>query len=167
MEFFGTDGHNGGSYGVLVCIMSLTSSNTAAGRRIGPTALTAAWEWLARPTHYRAVRKFRVAAQRGDAERLTSLLEPGIAVVVDAGQGDAHPIRVVSGTHDAVALLSHGMAEQPGRVVAERSVNGQAGLMVSDGTETSAAITVDFTGRRISVVWIRLHPTTLRHWNMV
>jgi hypothetical protein len=139
------DGHNGGSYGVLVCIMSLTSSNTAAGRRIGPTALTAAWEWLARPTHYRAVRKFRVAAQRGDAERLTSLLEPGIAVVVDAGQGDAHPIRVV----------------------AERSVNGQAGLMVSDGTETSAAITVDFTGRRISVVWIRLHPTTLRHWNMV
>jgi hypothetical protein len=129
--------------------------------------LTAAWDWLARPTHYRAVHKFRVAAQSGDAVQLAPLLHRRSAVVVDAGGAEQPEVLVVRGAYDSIALLLHGMAEQPGLVIDERSVNGQAGLMLNRGDEVIAAITVDFTGRFISTVWIRLHPQPLKHWNHV
>lgn len=132
-----------------------------------PTPWAAVWEWLARAAHYRAVRTLRVAAESGDAERLVSLLHPGVAVVVDSGE-PGHPTnRVVGGVYDAITLLLHGMEAQPGLVIAERSVNGQAGLMLSRDGETTATVTVDFAGPLISLVWIRLHPETRRHWNTV
>ena len=48
-----------------------------------------------------------------------------------------------------------------------RAVNAQAGLMLSRGGETIAAMTLDFTRGLISTVWIRLRPEVLRHWNTV
>ncbi|HEU4797664.1 MAG TPA: hypothetical protein VFT63_01980, partial [bacterium] len=120
-----------------------------------------------RPTHYRAVRDFRIAAESGDAERLASLLDPGVAVVVDSGETQPPTIRAVGGICDAIALLLHGMAAQPGLALAERSINGQAGLTLSRGDEVTAAMNVDFTGRLISMVWIRLRPEMVRHWNKV
>ncbi|KQP01895.1 hypothetical protein [Leifsonia sp. Leaf264] len=149
-------------------MMTLTSKqqirNDAAGTsRAWPTM----WEWLARPMHYRAVRRFRLAAEHADAADLAALLDPGITVVVDSGETTPPTIRVVRGTDDAVALLRHGMRSRDGLVIVERSVNGQAGLVLSrDGTAT-AAMTVDFAGELISMVWIRLHPETQRHWNTV
>jgi RNA polymerase sigma-70 factor (ECF subfamily) len=50
------------------------------------------------------------------------------------------------------------MAARPGLVVSERSVGSQSGLVLSRDGQTTAAMTVDFTGRLISVVWIKLHP---------
>jgi hypothetical protein len=126
-----------------------------------------AWEWLARPTHYRAVRNLRLALEDGDAARLESLLGPAVAVVVDDGHDEQHSIKVVDGQYDAVALLLLGMRRQPGRRILERSVNGQAGLFLRQGDETTATISIDFTGRLVSVVWIRLRPLMLRHWNTV
>jgi RNA polymerase sigma-70 factor (ECF subfamily) len=148
-------------------MMFPTGADETVDRQWRGTALAVLWEWLARPTHYRAVRKFRMAAQRGDVGGLASMLAPEVAVVVDAGVGEDRPIRVVSGAYDAVALLSLGLAEQSGTVAVERSVNGQAGIVVSRNEQASAAITVDFTGHLISVVWIRLHPEMLRHWMTV
>ncbi len=119
---------------------------------------------LMRPLHHRAVHEFRDAAENGDADRLTSLLDPEVAVVVDRGDRQHPAIRVVRGAYEAVALLMHGMAPKPGVVIEERAVNAQAGLMLNRGNRTIAAMTVDFTGGLISVVWIRLHPEQLRHW---
>ena len=48
-----------------------------------------------------------------------------------------------------------------------RSVAGQAGLLLTDRGHSAAVIAVDFTGRRVSLVWIRLDPYVLRHWNRV
>lgn len=127
----------------------------------------AVWKWLARPTHYRAVRNFRIATERRDAAQLVSLLDPGVSVVVDSGETDPQTIRVVSGAYDAIPLLIHGLGAQPGLKVAERSINGQAGLTLSRGGEITAAMTVDFTGRLISLVWIQLQPEMMRHWNKV
>ena len=128
---------------------------------------TAVWDWVARPMHYRAVHKFRVAAQSGHGAELASLLDEKSAVVVDAGAERHTAIRVVRGAYEAIALLLHGMSGKPGLVISERSVNGQAGLMLFRGGEAIATITVDFTGRIISTVWIRLNPHELRHWNHV
>jgi hypothetical protein len=131
------------------------------------TAWTVVWDWLVRPMRYKAVHDFRVAAQSRDAARLASLLHDRSAVVVDAGDPEHAAIRVVHGAYEAIALLLHGMAARPGLLIEERSVNGQAGLMLRRDDELIAAITVDFTGGLISTVWVRLHPQRLRHWNHV
>ena len=68
---------------------------------------------------------------------------------------------------DAITLLVHGMAARPGLVIDELAVNAQAGLMLSRGDETIAAMTIDFTGGLVSMVWIRLRPVRLRHGNAV
>ena len=121
---------------------------------------------LMRPLHHRAVHEFRDAAENGDADRLASLLDPDVAVVVDRGDRENPAIRVVRGAYEAVALLVHGMAvaAEPDVAIEERAVNAQAGLMLNRGNRTIAAMTVDFTGGLISVVWIRLRPEQLRHW---
>lgn len=147
--------------------MSLTVMERTRTVTTPQSPWAAAWEWLARPTHYRAVRNFRIAASSGNVTRVALLLEPNVAVVVDAGQAGHQSIRVVDGVHDAIALLVHGMAEKPGRAIAERSVNGQAGLVISHDNTATATMTIDFTGRLISVVWIRLRPEMQRHWNTV
>jgi RNA polymerase sigma-70 factor (ECF subfamily) len=120
-----------------------------------------------RPLHHRAVHELREAAERGDADRLAALLDPAVAVVVEGEDRGERAIRVVRGVQDAIALLLHGMAPKPGLVIDERSVNAQAGLMLTHSGRTLAAMTVDFTKGVISVVWIRLHPVQLRHWNAV
>jgi len=136
-------------------------------RTIEATPWALAWEWIARPSHYRAVREFRLAAESGDRDRLGALLDPGVAVVVDPG-GPAHEgARVVEGLQDAITLLVHGLRSRGGLSVVERSVNGQAGLLVTRQGEPSALINVDFTGRRVSVVWVRLHPDLVRRGNRV
>jgi hypothetical protein len=122
---------------------------------------------LHRPLHHRAVHAFRRAAENGDTEQLAALLDPRVAVVVDAGDRDQHMVRVVRGAYEAMALLIHGMAAKPGLVIDERPVNAQAGLMLRRGDETIAAMTVDFTRGLISMVWIRLSPERVRHWNHV
>ncbi|MCP2032574.1 hypothetical protein L1277_002684 [Okibacterium sp. HSC-33S16] len=147
--------------------MSLSTAQYSSVQHSSPTPWAMAWEWLARPTHYRAVRNLRLALEDGDAARLASLLEPAVAVVVDDGHAEQHSIKVVDGEYDAVALLLLGMGGQPGRCLLERSVNGQAGLFLRQDDETTATITIDFTGRLVSVVWIRLRPLMLRHWNTV
>ncbi len=122
---------------------------------------------IARPLHHRAVHEFREAAEHGDAAHLASLLDPAVAVVVDAGDRTHPAIRVVRGIHDALVLLLHGMAAKPGLVIDERSVNAQAGLILNRHDEPIAAMTIDFTRGLISMVWIRLRPEKLRHWNEV
>ncbi|MGR0320358.1 hypothetical protein [Agromyces sp. ZXT2-3] len=124
-------------------------------------------DWLHRPLHHRAVHVFRRAAECGDGERLAALLDPGVAVVVDAGDRDQPRVRVVHGVYEAIALLMHGMAAKPGLIIDERAVNAQAGLTLSRDGETIAAMTLDFTRGLISVVWIRLRPEKLRHWREV
>ncbi|MFB2600178.1 hypothetical protein ACEXQE_20505 [Herbiconiux sp. P17] len=137
---------------------AVTRHEKRAGR---PTRWQSVWEWVARPSHFKAVHTFRVAAQSGDDAQLGALLDPEVAVVVEAGE-EAHPtIKVVKGAYEAVALLRHGMAARPGLVVAERTVGSQAGLVLSRAGETTAAMTIDFTGRLISVVWIKLQPAPM------
>lgn len=122
---------------------------------------------VTRPLHHKAVHELREAAELGDAERLAALLDPAVAVVVDRGDREERAIRVVRGVQDAITLLTHGLAPKPGLVIDERSVNAQAGLMLTQSGRTLAAMTVDVTRGFISVVWIRLHPVRLRHWNAV
>lgn len=121
-------------------------------------------EWLFRPNHYRSVHELRMAAERGDEAQLAALLDPAVAVVVEGGEA-AHPlVHVVRGAYEATAVLRHGMAPRAGVVVDERRVDGQAGLVLKRAGATTAAITIDFTGRLVSVVWVRLDPQNQGAW---
>jgi RNA polymerase sigma-70 factor (ECF subfamily) len=79
-------------------------------------------------------------------------------VVVESGDSENPTIRMVSGAYDAVPVLVHGLATHHGQAVYERTVNGYAGLLLSRNDERTAAVTVDFAGRLIRSVWIRLSP---------
>lgn len=125
------------------------------------------WEWIARPLHYKAVRELRVAAESGDVKRLEELLDPAVAVVVESQEPGSSGARVTVGAANAITLLVLGMGRRAGLSIVERSVNGQAGLLLSRDGEPAALINVDFTGRLISAVWVRLHPQMQRFWNRV
>ena len=88
-----------------------------------------------------------------------------MAVVLDTGR-EQSGITAVRGTRDAIPLMLDMFAE-PTLETSERTINAQAGLMLSHGDEAVAFITVDFIGRRISMLWVRLRPTLLRHWNAI
>ncbi|UOE44281.1 hypothetical protein [Agromyces larvae] len=147
--------------------MTAISNDIGTRRPTGRTPWAAAWEWAARPMRYRAVRAFRVAAEAGDVGRLEAALDPDVRVVVESREPGRSRARVVQGTRDAITVLVHGMAARADRRIVERSVNGQAGLLVTQAGEATALISVDFTGALVSVVWIRVHPDVLRHWNRV
>jgi hypothetical protein len=147
--------------------MSITSKQERPdGRRGQGASWAGAWQRLTRPRHSELVRDLRVALQDGGA-RVAELLRPDVSVVVDSGAEENPTIRVVRGADDAVALLVHGMGRQSGVLVEERSVNGQAGLVLSRDGEPVAAVAVDVVGGRVSLVWIRLHPVLLRHGTTV
>jgi len=148
--------------------MLLTSKiRTSPSKAASPAFWDAALGWLVRPLHHRAVHALRNAIEQSDPERLASFLDPCVSVVVDSGNAEHPTIRVVNGVRDAVALLLYGMASGPGRAIVERSVNGQAGLVLERDERAEAAVAVDYTGRLVSMVWIRLQPRMQRHWNAV
>lgn len=118
------------------------------------------------PTHRgrrrRTVGALRAAASSRDLPRLRELLAPDVAVVVDAGEPDRAKVRVVRGPDDACLLLVHALSVRDGQEVAERPVNDRPGLVVSRDGRPTAAIAIDLADRRVSVVWVRLDPASLR-----
>ena len=137
--------------------MSLISKERAGSRRLGASSQWGSvWERVIRPNR-RAVRGLRIAAESRDADTLASLLDPGVAVVVEAGDAEEPTIRVVSGAYDAIPLLVHGLAARPGLSIAERTVNGQPGLLLRRDDGVTTSLTIDFAGRLVSAVWIRVH----------
>jgi hypothetical protein len=149
-----------------LAIGSSPQAASAAGGR-STTLWGRIWDWLSRPTRHRAIRLFRSAIQTGDAGQLGRLLDTRVAVVVEAGDQGRLDRKVVVGAYEASALLLHGMGGRTGVSIDIRSINGQAGFMVRDRGRAAAAVAVDFTGRRVTLVWIRLRPYVLRHWNRV
>ena len=125
------------------------------------------WEWLARPVHYRRVHQLGLVAESRDIRQVQELLAPDVSVVIESSQpGDPGP-RVVTGRGAAASVLVHGMGARAGRRIVGRSVNGQAGLLISDDGRPSALMSIDYAGGLVSVVWVRLHPEVMRHWNRV
>ncbi|MGB3376167.1 MAG: hypothetical protein WBA87_13635 [Microbacterium sp.] len=118
----------------------------------------ALWEWAARPSHYGAVRRLRTLAQAQDLPALIAVLHPDVTVAVTSMREGREDTVVARGARDAAPVLLHGFRGGDGVVVAERSINGQAGLAVTSGDELTALVTVDFTGRLVSLVWVRMRP---------
>jgi hypothetical protein len=113
------------------------------------------------------VRLLHAAAEARDGEQLRALLAPTVSVVIDSGSGEASGVRVFQGVEDAQVVLEHGFARSADVLVKEASVNSQAGLIISRAGTTTACVAVDFTGRLITMIWVRLEPAARRHWNTI
>ncbi|MFF9564724.1 hypothetical protein ACF1AJ_15370 [Leifsonia sp. NPDC014704] len=132
-------------------------------------SMTARLPWLPSVLTRRRqlVSELRAATAARDARRVRRLLDPDVAVVVDAGEGDRAKVRVVRGVEDAALLLAYGLGDRQGREVVERPVNGRPGLLLQRDGKPTATIAVDVTAGMVSVVWVRLDGTVLRRGNAV
>jgi hypothetical protein len=113
------------------------------------------------------VRELREAAESGDLGRLSALLDVNVGLVVDSGDPVGDGVRVIRGRCDVVPALLHAMGRAAGRSISECSVNGQAGLVMTENRRATAMLTIDFTGRVVSLVWVRLRPDVLKRGNRV
>jgi len=140
---------------------------TKGHTRLASTRMTSVWKWLTRPIHHRDVHQIRLAVEQRDSAQLEALLDPDVTVAVASGHREHPAVRVVRGRYDAVALLLHGITSAPGFALAERSINGQAGLTLSHKGAVTAAMNIDFTRGAVSGIWVQLCPEMLRNWNAV
>lgn len=143
----------------------LTSTQARKQGEHATSVRGALWEWLARPSHYLAVRRFWTIAQGQDLSALAATLHPDVTVAVTFSHGGLEKTVVARGARDAAPILFRGFRGGPGVHVAERAIDSQAGLVMTCGDEVTALITVDFTGRLVSLVWVRLRPEHLNRGN--
>jgi len=113
------------------------------------------------------VRDFRNAWQASDIAALVALLDPD-AVITSDGGGQATALRhPIEGAEQISRFLAGIAAHAPDLTIAERTVNGQPGLIAQRGgtTVTVLAFSIDGEdGDRITRIWAIRNPDKLRAW---
>ena len=125
----------------------------AAHRPAAPTARQSA-----------LVRDFGKAWQASDIAALVALLDPD-AVITSDGGGQAiaarHPVK---GAGLVSRFLAGIAAHADDLTVAERTVNGQPGLIAQRGGTTVTVLAFGIEGDRITRIWAIRNPDKLRTW---
>jgi RNA polymerase sigma-70 factor (ECF subfamily) len=125
----------------------------AAHRPAAPTARQSA-----------LVRDFGKAWQASDIAALVALLDPD-AVITSDGGGQAiaarHPVK---GAGLVSRFLAGIAAHADDLTVAERTVNGQPGLIAQHGGTTVTVLAFGIEGDRITRIWAIRNPDKLRAW---
>ena len=125
----------------------------AAHRPAAPTARQSA-----------LVRNFGKAWQASDIAALVALLDPD-AVITSDGGGQAiaarHPVK---GAGLVSRFLAGIAAHADDLTVAERTVNGQPGLIAQHGGTTVTVLAFGIEGDRITRIWAIRNPDKLRAW---
>jgi len=125
----------------------------AAHRPAAPTARQSA-----------LVRDFGKAWQASDIAALVALLDPD-AVITSDGGGQAiaarHPVK---GAGLVSRFLAGIAAHADDLTVAERTVNGQPGLIAQRGGTTVTVLAFGIEGDRITRIWAIRNPDKLRAW---
>lgn len=110
------------------------------------------------------VRDFKQAWDAKDIDALIGLLDPEVTAISDGGgraKAALHPIR---GREKVVRHLI-GIAERmPGLAMAQRTVNGQPGLVLHLDGATMSVMSLDVSGGRITHIWGVRNPEKLRPW---
>jgi RNA polymerase sigma factor (sigma-70 family) len=111
------------------------------------------------------VRDFKQAWEAKDIEALIGLLDPGATMTGDGGglvNASPHPIEGGERIARFVTDLLDGRAA--GLTFAERTVNGQPGLVAQHDDVTVAVYAFEIAGDRIKRIWAVLNPGKLRPW---
>jgi RNA polymerase sigma factor (sigma-70 family) len=112
------------------------------------------------------VRRFKQAWEAKDVEALVGLLDPGATLVADGGGLVSAALHPIEG-RDRIARYAVDLAARaPRMALLERTVNGQAGLVVQQDGDTAAVIAFDVAGERITRIWAVRNPEKLRPWTV-
>jgi RNA polymerase sigma factor (sigma-70 family) len=113
----------------------------------------------------RLVRDFKQAWEAKDINALIGLLDPGATVAGDGGGLVSASPRPIEGGEQIARYLT-GLLKGPaaGVTFAERTVNGQPGLIAQRDGVTVAVYAFEIAGDRIKHIWAVLNPGKLRPW---
>jgi RNA polymerase sigma-70 factor (ECF subfamily) len=111
------------------------------------------------------VRDFKQAWEAKNIEALIGLLDPGATMTGDGGGLVSAAPRPIEGG-DRIARYIVALLDGPaaGVTFAERTVNGQPGLVAQHDGVTVAVYAFEIAGDRIKRVWAVLNPGKLRPW---
>jgi RNA polymerase sigma factor (sigma-70 family) len=110
------------------------------------------------------LRDFSQAWEAGDIGALVSLLDPDATMTADGGGLVSTVIRPVEGAEQIARYVVALASWAPGLTIAERTVNGQPGLVAQRDGVTVTVCAFDFTGGRIKHIWAVRNPAKLRPW---
>lgn len=119
------------------------------------------------PAYRRAaiIGDFKRAWEAKDIETLVELLDPTATIIADGGgRASASPVPIEGG--NTVAAFLVGLAEHAeGHALLERSVNGQPGLVGTDGTRIETVFSFEIADDRITRIWAVRNPEKLQPWS--
>lgn len=114
--------------------------------------------------HAAVVSSFRAAWETGDVAALIHLLDPDATVVADGGGIVSATVRPIRGA-ERIARGFMGLSKQrPNATIDEVVVNGEAGLVLKDGDELLAVISLSVTDARVDRLWAMRNPEKLSAW---
>lgn len=116
--------------------------------------------------HAEVVRSFKNAWQTGDLATLIDLLDPDATAITDGGGLVSASPEPLHGPETIARFLLDVLARQPDLIVREELVNGEAGLVATDGAgHALAVIALSSTAKGgIEHVWAVRNPDKLGAW---
>ena len=112
----------------------------------------------------RLVRDFKQAWEAKDINALVGLLDPGATVIADGGGLVSAALHPIEGGEQIAHYIVELASRASGLTIAERTVNGQPGLVAQQDGATVTVFAFDVTGGRIRHIWVIRNPEKLRHW---
>ncbi len=121
------------------------------------------------PTALRAgvVSEFKAAWKARDIAALIGVLDPDATAVTDGGGLAKAALRPIHGGEQVARAYVEIAAGEPDMTVLERTVNGQAGLVVQLDGVTVTVIAFHVAGGRIKSIWAIRNPEKLRLWTVL
>jgi RNA polymerase sigma factor (sigma-70 family) len=150
-------------------VAEITGRAPAACRQLASSARrrVRASQAPATPTGRQAgiVRDFKQAWEAKDIEALIGILDPGATMAGDGGGLVNASLRPIEGG-EQIARYAAALLDGPaaGITFAERTVNGQPGLIAERDGITVAVYAFEIAGDRIKRIWAVLNPGKLRPW---
>jgi RNA polymerase sigma-70 factor (ECF subfamily) len=149
-------------------VAEITGRTPAACRQLASSARhrISAAQPPAAPTSQQAavVRNFKRAWEAGDISALVSLLDPGATAIADGGGLVPAALDPIHGSKQIAQYLTDLAARAPGMTFAERTVNGQPGLVADYDGAIAAVFAFGIADDRITRIWAVRNPDKLRPW---
>ncbi|GAA2099476.1 RNA polymerase sigma factor SigJ [Streptomyces albiaxialis] len=116
------------------------------------------------PGHAEVVREFKKAWEERDIEALVGLLDPAATAVADSGGLVTAVLEPIVGGEQVARGCLDIAGKVPGLTLVERTVNGQAGLVIELDGVIMAVIAFDVADGRVHRLWAMRNPEKLRPW---
>jgi RNA polymerase sigma factor (sigma-70 family) len=113
----------------------------------------------------RIVRDFKQAWQAQDIGALVGLLDPAVTMTADGGGQASAALHPVGGGEQVARYLAGLAVLAAGQMtIAERTVNGQPGLVAQQDGRTVTVFAFDIADDQIRRIWAIRNPDKLRPW---